>query len=133
MKEPIGPAICRRRGKLKVAGKDDPEMKILRGIMAVLAGFIFVLVSHTATDLVLERLGIFTPPEQGFHIVWMILTALAYRTIWTFVASYFTAWLAPEPKMRWVVILGILGLLGGIAGIFVNLKMKFGPIGTRSR
>jgi hypothetical protein len=40
-------------------------MNILRGIGAILAGIILIVVSHTGTDFVLEALGIFTPPEQG--------------------------------------------------------------------
>jgi hypothetical protein len=50
-------------------------MNILKGIGAVLAGIVFIVATHTLTDLVLEKLGIFTPPEQGFHITWMVVTA----------------------------------------------------------
>lgn len=39
-------------------------MNIMKGIGAILAGMIFIVVTHTVTDLVLEKLGIFTPPEQ---------------------------------------------------------------------
>lgn len=42
-------------------------MNILKGIGAVLAGMIFIVLSHTGTDFILEKLGIFTPPDQGFH------------------------------------------------------------------
>jgi hypothetical protein len=38
-------------------------MTILKGIAAILAGVIFIVVTHTVTDLVLEKLGIFTPPD----------------------------------------------------------------------
>ena len=38
------------------------------GIGAVLAGIVFIVVTHTATDLVLEALGIFPPPKEGLHI-----------------------------------------------------------------
>jgi len=38
-------------------------MNILKGIAAVLAGVVFVFVTHAGTDLILESLGIFTPPR----------------------------------------------------------------------
>ena len=54
-------------------------MNILKSIGAVLAGIIFIVASHSATDLMLEKLGIFPPPDQGFHITWMVVTATVYR------------------------------------------------------
>ena len=41
-------------------------MNILKSIGAVLAGIIFIVASHSATDLVLEKLGIFPPRIRGF-------------------------------------------------------------------
>ena len=55
-------------------------MNILKGIGAVLAGMIFIVVTHTVTDLVLEKVGIFTPPEQGFHITWMVVRQFGVKT-----------------------------------------------------
>lgn len=66
-------------------------MNILKGIGAVLAGIIFIVVTHSVTDLVLEKLGIFTPPEQGLHTTWMVVTATIYRTIYTIIGGYITA------------------------------------------
>ena len=43
-------------------------MNALKGIGAILAGIVFIVVTHTATDFVLQKLGIFTPPDQGFHV-----------------------------------------------------------------
>jgi len=39
-------------------------MNILKGIGAIVAGIVFIVVTHTATDFVLEKFGIFTPPNQ---------------------------------------------------------------------
>lgn len=88
-------------------------MNIVKGIGAVLAGLIFIIVSHSATDSVLESLGIFTPPEAGFHTTWMVLTATAYRSVFSVVGGYITAALAPDKPMRYAVILGIIGLVAG--------------------
>lgn len=102
-------------------------MNVLKGIGAILAAMIFIVVSHTGTDLVLERLGVFPPPEQGLHITWMVVTATIYRSIYTVVGGYITAALAPDPPMRYVIILGLIGLTLGTLGAIVTIPMKLGP------
>lgn len=102
-------------------------MKILKGIGAVLTGFVFIIVTHTLTDFVLEKLGIFPPPAQGFHVAWMVVTATVYRTIYTIAGGYLTAALAPQPPMRYVLILGLIGLAMGTLAAIVTVPMKLGP------
>ena len=102
-------------------------MNILKGIGAVLAGLIFIVVSHSATDFVLESLGIFTPPEQGFHTRWMVVTATIYRTIFSAVGGYITAALAPNRPMIHAVILGIIGLVAATIAAVVTIPMKIAP------
>jgi hypothetical protein len=103
------------------------DMKILRGIGAVLAGMIFIVVTHTLTDFVLEKLGIFTPPQQGFHTTWMVVTATIYRSIYTVAGGYVTAALAPDPPMRYVMILGLIGLVVSTLAAIATIPMKLGP------
>lgn len=102
-------------------------MKILKGIGAVLAGMLFIVVSHSATDFVLESLGIFTPPNQGFHTTWMVVTATIYRSIYTVAGGYITAALAPNPPMRYVMILGLIGLVVSTLAAIATIPMKLGP------
>ena len=102
-------------------------MKILKGIGAILAGIIFIVVSHTGTDFVLEKLGIFPPPGQGFHVTWMVVTATLYRSIFTVVGGYITAALAPDPPMRYVLILGLIGLAVSTLAAIATIPMKLGP------
>jgi hypothetical protein len=102
-------------------------MNIWKGIGAILAGMIFIVVSHTGTDFVLEKLGIFTPPSEGFHTTWMVMTATIYRCLFTVVGGYITAALAPNPPMRYVMILGIIGLVLCILGAIVTIPMKIAP------
>ena len=102
-------------------------MQILKGIGAIVAGFVFILVTHTLTDLVLERVGIFTPPDQGFHTTWMVVTATIYRSIYTVAGGYVTAALAPNPPMRYVMILGLIGLVVGTLAAIATIPMKVGP------
>src|ERR1700730_9101470 len=102
-------------------------MNILKGIGAILAGIIFIVVTHTGTDFVLQKLGIFTPPDQGFHITWMVVTATVYRSIFTIGGGYLTAALAPDPRMRYVMILGLIGLAMSTLAAIVTIPMNLGP------
>lgn len=103
-------------------------MNVLKGIGAILAGMIFIVVSHAGTDFVLESLGIFTQPNEGFHTTWMVVTATIYRSIYTVAGGYITAALAPDPKMRYVLILGIIGVVAGTLGAVATIPMKISPI-----
>jgi hypothetical protein len=102
-------------------------MNILKGIGAILAGMVFIGVFHAGTDFVLEKLGIFTQPSEGFHTPWMVVTATVYRCIFTVIGGYITAALAPNPPMRYVMILGLIGLLLSTLGAIVTIPMKIAP------
>lgn len=104
------------------------DLKILKGIGAVLAGMLFIIVTHTGTDFVLESLGIFTQPNEGFHTTWMVVTATIYRSIYTVAGGYITAALAPNPPMRYVWILGIIGIAAGTLGAIATIPMGIAPI-----
>lgn len=103
-------------------------MNVLKGIGAILAGMIFIVASHAGTDFVLESLGIFTQPNEGFHTTWMVVTATIYRSIYTIAGGYITATLAPDPKMRYVMILGIIGVVAGTLGAVSTIPMNISPI-----
>ena len=103
-------------------------MNILKGIGAIVAGFIFIGITHNGTDFIMESLGIFPPPTVRFDTTWMVITATVYRNLFMIAAGYLTAALAPAPKMRWVIILGVIGTLLGFVGIFVNYKYDLGPM-----
>ncbi len=107
-------------------------MTILLGIAAILAGIIFIVATHTGTDYLLEALGIFTQPNEGFHATWMIVTATIYRSIYSIAGGYITAALAPSPKMRYAAILGLIGIvastLGAIRTISMGITQTWYPI-----
>lgn len=105
-------------------------MNTLKSIWAVFAGFLAVVILSTGTDFILESVGIFPSPTGGLFITWMLVVALIYRCIYTLVGGFVTAALAPQNKMKHVVILGIIGTVAGIAGIFVgwNLSQHWYPI-----
>lgn len=104
---------------------------MIKSIIAVVAGFLTVVLLSIGTDKVLEATGIFPPPsEMGLYITWMLALALFYRTLYTILGGYVTAWLAPQNAMKHVWVLAIIGQIGGIAGVFAgwNLSAKWYPI-----
>ena len=108
-------------------------MNILKGIGAIIAGLVFIVATHTGTDFVLEAFGIFTPPTEGLHTTWMVVTATIYRSIYTVEGGYITAALAPHPPMRYVMILGIVGVAAGTLGAIATIPMEYPQFGTRLR
>jgi len=103
-------------------------MKILWSILAIVAGVLFIVITHVGTDWILETTGIFPPPEQGLHVPWMAATALAYRIIFSIAGCYLAARLAPSRPMLHSLILGTIGLLLSMLGTVVNIKMDLGPM-----
>ena len=101
-----------------------------KSIGAVLAGFFTVFVLSVVTDIILEKLGVLPPPEQGLFITWILVLALFYRTIYTVAGGYVTATLAPGRPMRHAAILGVIGTIAGTIGVFVgwNLSQHWYPI-----
>ncbi len=97
---------------------------IWKSLWAIFAGFIVVIVLSIVTDMVVEGLGIFpgaSHPE--LYTWWMLLVALFYRTIYTVLGGYVTAFFAPNKKLKHAVILGILGTVAGAAGAVANWNM----------
>lgn len=105
-------------------------MKALKSIGAVLAGILVNVIFSTGTDFILETLGIFPSIGNGLFITWMLAVALTYRLIYTVAGGYVTARLAPDRPMRHVYILGIIGTVLGIVGVFVgwDLSQHWYPI-----
>ena len=102
-------------------------MNILKSIGAVLAGLIFIFITHTGVDKILEALGIFPSPAQGLHVPWMLVLALAYRTVLSIVGCYITAKLAPSRPLLHALVLGFIGLVvSGIAAVAV-IPMGLSP------
>ncbi len=103
---------------------------MIKSIWAILAGMLVNVILSLTTDTILETLGIFTPPSQGFFTTWMIVTAFAYRLVYTYLGGFTTAKLAPNRPMKHVIILGSIGTALSIVGIFVawDLSQHWYPI-----
>jgi len=102
-------------------------MNILKSVGAVFAGLLFIFVTHSGVDLILESLGIFTPPSERFDTPWMVVTATIYRTLLSIAGCFLTGVLAPSRPMLHSLILGFVGLALTTAGAVVTIPMDLGP------
>ena len=99
-------------------------MNVLKGIGAVLAGFLVVVVTSICTDLILETTGYLPPPSHPeLTTAGMLAVALVYRTAYTILGGYVTAWLAPNKPEAHAIALGGVGMAVGLAGAIVMWKL----------
>src|SRR5574341_467397 len=91
---------------------------MLKSIGAVLAGFIFIVITHTATDASLEGAGVL-PKGNLFVGTGLILLVIGYRAVFSFIGCYLTAKLAPHKPMKHALILGLIGLVLSSVGAIV--------------
>jgi hypothetical protein len=101
----------------------------LRGTLAVLAGFLSVVVLSLATDQVLHVLEVYPPWGESMWEPSLNLLALSYRIVYAIVGGYITAMLAPRSPMRHVKIVAVLGVIGGVAGVIAAISVAdLGPM-----
>jgi hypothetical protein len=87
-----------------------------RSVVALLAGFLAVVVLSLATDQILHVLQVYPPWGEPMYDTGLNTLALSYRIVYTVLGGFITARLAPRAPMRHVMILGIIGLIAGSAG-----------------
>ncbi len=104
----------------------------LASAMALLAGFVAVLVLSLATDQVFHMLGVYPPWGEPMRGTGQNLLALSYRMVYAVLGSYIAARLAPSHPMRHAMILGgigfVLSTLGAIGGIAADLGPIWFPV-----
>jgi hypothetical protein len=94
------------------------ERKLICSIGAIAAGIGFVVITHTATDFVLERNGILPSGNLDVNtsLIWAVI---GYRTAWSLIGCYITAAIAPANPMKHALALGgiatVLSIVGSIA------------------
>jgi len=100
--------------------------QILRSIGAVLAGLIFIGVTHTGMDAILENIGVL--PKGNLRVgTGLILIVIGYRAVLSLIGCYITARLAPNSPMKHALALGIVGVLLSAVGAIVTANMNLGP------
>jgi len=72
-----------------------------------LLGFVIVAVLSVVTDFLLESIGLLPDPEKGLFETGAILLVLCYRGVYTILAGYIVARLAPVKPMLLAIILGV--------------------------
>ena len=88
---------------------------LLRSTGAILAGFLFVVVTSILTDFILSKTGIMKEP---FHAnpSWFIGLVILYRCLYGVMGSYLTAKLAPGKPMQHAMTGGLIGLAISLLG-----------------
>jgi hypothetical protein len=93
--------------------------RIGRSVLAVMAGFVVVVVLSLLTDIFLYKAGAIPTPGQRMSDS-MLLVASIYRTAYAVVGSYISDRLAPYEPMVHALIGGFIGLVLSIVGVVVS-------------
>ncbi len=101
---------------------------LLRSIAAILAGLVIGIVLSVGTDAALSAIGVL-PPLGKPAASGSLLVATVYRTIYSVIASYIAARLAPYRPMLHAMVLGFLDFAVSITGaVFTwNKAAEYGP------
>ena len=97
-----------------------------RSIWAVVAGVLVIIVVTTILDLVLHAIHVFPPVNQPINDR-LALIATSYRIIITIGGAWVTARLAPARPMKHALILGVVGVVLGLAGVIATWSLALGP------
>ncbi len=113
-------------------GETLPTRRIGRSIVALLAGFVVVVILSVGTDALLRATGLFPPLGQSPLGQPMsdalFLLATAYRIVYAIVGSYITARFAPYRPMQHALVGGLIGLVLSIVGAVATWnKTALGP------
>jgi hypothetical protein len=94
---------------------------MLRSVIAVVVGFIFIGLFSFGADFALRSLmpGYFSPDGRVDNTS-VLLLMMAYVMVFAVAGCYLTARLAPNKPMKHALILGLLGLIFNVLG---TLKM----------
>jgi hypothetical protein len=99
-----------------------------RSAAAIFLGFAAVAVLSLGTDQVLHVLEVYPPWGEPMDETGLLLLALTYRIVYTVAGGYIAARLAPGAPMRHAVILGLIGLVPGMAGVIAAASSDLGPL-----
>jgi MFS-type transporter involved in bile tolerance (Atg22 family) len=102
------------------------KTNILKSIGAVFAGLLFIGVTHSAIDAILESAGIL--PKGNLYVsAPLILFVIFYRAVFSLIGCHLTAKLAPSNPVKHALILGGIGTVLSAVGAIVTADMNLGP------
>lgn len=99
-----------------------------RSILAVIAGLVFIFVTHNGIDAVMHTTGVFPPMGHPMAAgLWGL--ALGYRIVFSIIGCYLTAYMAADRPLKHAMILGWIGVILSLLGVlaFWNKGPEFGP------
>ncbi|HSB54672.1 MAG TPA: hypothetical protein VLD58_09960 [Gemmatimonadales bacterium] len=97
-----------------------------RGILAIVAGVVAVIVVTTLVDILLHAVGVY--PAWGVPLTdQLALLATSYRFPISVAGAYLTARLAPDRPLYHAMILGLLGTVLGLVGVVATWNQNLGP------
>ena len=111
-----------------VAAGEPPSRRKGRSALAILAGFLFVVVMSLLTDEILRLLKVLPPLEEVMSDAQCGL-ATAYRAVYNVLGCYLAARLAPSRPMRHAMLLGWVGVIVALLGVAMtwNHQPSLGP------
>jgi hypothetical protein len=102
------------------------KINTLKSIGAVIAGLLFIGVTHSTIDAILENIGVL--PKGNLYVsTGLILFVIFYRAVFSVLGCYLTAKLAPKNPMKHALILGGIGTILSATGAIVTADMNLGP------
>lgn len=82
---------------------------IFKSIGVMLLAFVVNALLSVVTDFLLESIGVLPDPSKGLFDTSAIILVLSYRAMYTILAGFLVAKLAPGKPMLHAVLLGIIG------------------------
>lgn len=106
----------------------EPQRSFGRTIGALVAGLVVGIVLSLGTDAILHVTGVFPPFGQAMSNGLFALATI-YRVIYSVLASYVAARLAPDRPMWHALVLGFVNLVVSLFGMLItwNKGPEFGP------
>ncbi len=106
------------------------KKETLKSIVAIVAGFVILVILSIVTDSILEKAGIMKTEPFADNSVWLIVIIVGYRTVFNTFGCYLTARLAPNKPMKHAIILGIIGVVLTIVGLIAmwDIPPRWYPI-----
>src|SRR5262247_324215 len=100
----------------------------VKGVGAVLAGFLAIVIITTATDMAMHATSVFPPLKEPIGDA-LFLLATGYRIVYGVAGYYIAARLAPDRPMPHALALGVVSVVASALGAVAtwNRRPAFGP------
>jgi hypothetical protein len=101
---------------------------MIRSVLAVLAGLVFIFVTHIGTDEAMHAANVFPPKGEPMWDTGLNALALGYRCVFSVLGCALTAWLAPRAPMAHALTLGAIGTVLASLGAYAAIPLNLGPV-----